>query len=545
LQVMLKWISDKVGGTDQNEYDKVLAASATDNHMTPSTVFDDPNEKTPFMALAYLYFITIASVLGLGILGLPVKLSQSGFTPFFGSYTVCFFMQLLSLFFLIEILQRCYSTIRVDSDMVSPSSSLIPSSASAVSFRSGSNDGIITGHSRLEEEDTIDLAQDNGTIYSTSIMISYGLAASMAYGKLIGVSMHYIILPLIVTFSLIVVFGAKVLQHIITVFTFAKGSLLIVIVLITGVVAQHVQLHISNDWAYVGRSFLISTVALGGAAGVIPVVFPKIKFNRREMMKCYAAVGSGLTTVYVLNVFWCWFLLRIIPQMPIPDDPSYPNLYDAGNHQEIATIPLMDVIKTSYPQYLWIATCVDIFIVVSITISFITMGTGYKQTIDGFSVSWRKKSLQSYDSTDDSEDEFKERSCGSNIKRKIQSNINGFNQLLDSKEGQSLDGLSIRFRIREFILYFIAFGFILMVAMLNPKGFLVVMEVGASLGLNLQSGLFMVWMLIRSRKQYSHYPIPLPLHRSLYSTRHIVLIYFTFAVLYDVYEVIMKIVAAA
>lgn len=47
---------------------------------------------------------------------------------------------------------------------------------------------------------------------------------------------------------------------------------------------------------------------------------------------------------------------------------------------EISTIPLAQVINRSFPSMSWIATFVDIFIMVSITVSFIAVGAGYKVT---------------------------------------------------------------------------------------------------------------------------------------------------------------------
>ena len=44
-------------------------------------------------AAANCFFITVASILGTGILGLPVKLGKSGFWPFFALFVVCLLMQ--------------------------------------------------------------------------------------------------------------------------------------------------------------------------------------------------------------------------------------------------------------------------------------------------------------------------------------------------------------------------------------------------------------------------------------------------------------------
>lgn len=65
---------------------------------------------------------------------------------------------------------------------------------------------------------------------------------------------------------------------------------------------------------------VIFIVALGGAANVIPVLFGKLHFTKPSMIKMMCAVAAGLTTVYALNIAWCYYLLRIIPQLG--DEPS-------------------------------------------------------------------------------------------------------------------------------------------------------------------------------------------------------------------------------
>jgi len=645
---------------------------------------DGNAEKTPLLTLAYLYFIVIASVLGTGILALPVKLAHSGFTPFVASYTLCYVMQLLSIFFLIEVLQRIYSIIRSNSTIPSTfddvdSPSLKESSKYLIQQQQQSqnaneyeitmeplnsnfdNSNPLTGGGsgstadennsassspRLDDTDHDEISlnssaatydkptsgnlnkddddddnietNDHESSHNTTpnlhiiglkflgpisysififsvllhfcaTLISYGLAGSEAYAQLFNIDHQYIILPVVVVFACIVIFGSNVLQHIITFFTFGKGTLLATIVFITGIISHQVETDIDNNWNYIGKSFLISTVALGGASSVLPSVFNKIVFSKREMMKCYIVVGSALTTIYVLNITWCWFLLGIIPQLPNPNDPQMPSLDAAAQAGSIATIPLMKMVKLYYPQFLWITRLIDIFIVVSITISFITVGNGFKHTLDGFATTWRTKSLQnsfheeslrnsslkSYDNDEDYIDEsLNSNSNGDNYQQQhgnenyfglwgqikkhfnnvkywfkyqyqkllqfIRGKVYSLNQFIDSKEGQSTieNGNNIRIPVREFIFYSIFFGFILLIALLNPSGFLAVMEGGTSLGLNLQTGTFMVMMLAFSRNNYENYNIPLPVHDILFKLRHAVFCYFTFAVLYDFYVIL-------
>ncbi|EGG22399.1 hypothetical protein DFA_04518 [Cavenderia fasciculata] len=749
------------GGDDS--YNRIrLELEIEENVVGPhsTAVFDSDTERTPVLVLVYLYFIVVASVLGTGILAIPVKLAESGFDPFLASYTLCYVMQVLSTFFLIEILQRVYSIIRINSnqeikskfeqcvtdnnnhnrifkngggssigivigddendelelqDMSKESSTVIghhhhhslssphgDGSTSPPSAAAGTTSNATTPITRkrtstpplggggeeegegMEEEEVVPLNQwtipASGTVPSspiqtsssaasleteatpnlhylgskflgkyshtvfifsvilhfTSVLISYGLAGSEAYGQLFKVDHSYLIVPVIIIFTCIIIFGSEALQHIITLFTFGKGTLLVVIVFITGIISNSVEHEISNNWFDIGKSFLISTVALGGSVSVLPIVFPKLVFSKKEMKKCYLTVFSSLTTVYILNIIWCWFLLRIIPQLPDPNNPSYPSLLEAEKKGQIATIPLMGVVEQFYPEFLWIARITDIFIVISISISFITVGTGFKHTLDGFSHSWRKSSLQKSstnkkhqhqqkqsllsmsssvehssvsDNMSDNNNniilghsqtqEMEDIDLGSSqqqqmvdhpkllglvykTKSKLSDLFNTLNQKIDSRENRNnqqhpnlhnssgsghspIDQLDesetsgeIRMKeetttmatttkqhinIREYTLYIVGFGFILLVAILNPRGFLMVMENGTSLGLNLQAGLFVVMMLNFSRSHYHHYPIPLPIPQRVYQARYIVFVYFTFAVFYDFYLILKHLIA--
>jgi hypothetical protein len=85
-------------------------------------------------------------------------------------------------------------------------------------------------------------------------------------------------------------------------------------------VAAEVNLPIADDWRYVGRPFLIGTVAMGGAVNILPVVFGKVKFRRRDMIIFTCVVIGGLFFVWILNIFWCYFLLKTIPQVEDPNE---------------------------------------------------------------------------------------------------------------------------------------------------------------------------------------------------------------------------------
>jgi hypothetical protein len=65
-------------------------------------------------------------------------------------------------------------------------------------------------------------------------------------------------------------------------------------VVVTALVGYEVNLSISTDWRYVGKPFLIGTVALGGAINILPVVFAKIALKRRDIILFIVAAISTL-----------------------------------------------------------------------------------------------------------------------------------------------------------------------------------------------------------------------------------------------------------
>ncbi|KAF6021832.1 hypothetical protein EB796_019859 [Bugula neritina] len=52
------------------------------------------------------YFLTIAYMLGTGILGLPVTLARAGLTPFLLMLTICLIAQIISIILVTDTLQK-------------------------------------------------------------------------------------------------------------------------------------------------------------------------------------------------------------------------------------------------------------------------------------------------------------------------------------------------------------------------------------------------------------------------------------------------------
>jgi hypothetical protein len=175
---------------------------------------------------------------------------------------------------------------------------------------------------------------------------------------------------------------------------------------------------------------------------------------------------------------------------------------------------LADVIKQDYPQYAWASTIVDLFVLVSVTVSYVTMSSGTKHTLDGM--------------------------------------------IMDLSERYTV--ISQSPNKYRFGMYALNFGCVLLVALLNPSGFLMIMEVFTSLALNLEAGVFVVIMLFVSNRltkanyapihdaeaasedastasKASHIPMPIGLWMRHFSWA--VVVYFLIACFYDVVTAIM------
>lgn len=226
------------------------------------------------------------------------------------------------------------------------------------------------------------LKKNNGNpIFSTgksvAILITYSLAGPTAYAQLFGVKdyMVYFISPFVIILSLVVIFGFRIIRQIITFATLGKGMMLVVMVALVGIVGFSMDIAPYDDWRYIGRPFLITTVALGGAMNTLPVIYAKLIPTRRNVRMFQLAAVSAIVICTLINITWVLFVLKIVPQEDTEDKPS---LHRSADRGEISTVPVIEIIDASFPQYKWLGLLVQIFIITSITVSFITMSSGLK-----------------------------------------------------------------------------------------------------------------------------------------------------------------------
>ncbi|XP_069753049.1 uncharacterized protein [Narcine bancroftii] len=517
------------------------------------------NEDGPWkLRLIYLqcYFISIACILGTGILGLPGTVAHSGLQPFLVSFIAGFFMQMLLIYLFVDLLQRCYLA-QVEAvkhfmmeriemqDVVDQDS--VPRSIEEEEEEE-----------EMEDADHVLLNQTNGVhrcekkpvpnlhilgvlflnkylsivfnilliLQFISIGISYILAGSEAFAELLQIRHIYVIPFFTWILSLGIILAQAIIRPITSILTLAKGTLLIITVIVIFVVGSEIHQEINNDFSCIGRPFLMGTVALGGVVNVMPMLFSEISQNRSQVLWFRRAVTGGLATCTVLNIFWCWAVLNIVPQtsvrkilydkhlnisMPVVHQMMhgyiivYSNISLEASEKagEIATVPLTKIIMEQYRKFTWVAWFTEIFITVSITVSFLVLGSAMKHTLEGWV------------------DSFWNRKC-ENLSEQCEMYLRRI----------KMNSLK---RMTQGLVCLLGFSVIFVVAQSNPKGFVVVLDEVASFALNLEAGLFIFLMVRNARSEpYKHIMVPLPVSPRIFPLHWLLPVYFLFAVGYDI-----------
>ncbi|XP_059143831.1 uncharacterized protein LOC131931145 isoform X2 [Physella acuta] len=508
--------------------------------------------KPDFVVNLQAYFVTIATILGTGILGLPVKLTQAGFYPFLISFLTDAVVQSLLIYFFTDVLQRAMAAQYQRKGEESIPLNTVIEEEFCIDSDDDDDDGQSNGaimRGKMQHIREVPLVQSPnlhmlGKLFLTcglqqtfdvliilqfiALLISYALAGSEAYAQLIGIEHIYVIPVFVWVLTLVILFGLQLIQPVISILTFLKGSLLLGTAGVTFYVGLQVARTISNDFSYLGAPFLMGTVALGGVCNIMPYTFEKVTFKKKQIFNYRLAVLLGLWTCVFLNILWCLAVLEIVPQtivmacMPqvvkgqmfsnTTSGHSAPSicrgdlsLESAEMKGEISTLPLTKLLQRDHPSLAWVAILVEIFIMVSITVSYLTVGSVLHHTLSGMVKSFfMKQHITSHRS-------------------KKQKQL--------PKEWLAKTGLS-----------FLAFVVVFVVAILDPQGFIDILEKLVSFSLNAEVGIFIFLMFLWSRRQnYQDLEIPLPMSKCSEYLIFIIPLFFNFAVFYDVYSTISEI----
>eukprot|EP00049_Salpingoeca_infusionum_P024728 m.16780 g.16780 ORF g.16780 m.16780 type:complete len:657 (+) comp7236_c0_seq1:141-2111(+) len=576
----------------------------------------------------FCFLISVATVLGTGILALPVKLADCGYAPFATVFTLTLMAQVSVVIFTVEVLQRArrrlrssqpssQNTGRCDSgetylieetqDDTSPNAdasmaihtaytsagpdadvhtdavalTLPPTHGPTHGVEHRQQDSTLTTNLQVNEEcedpstyssdadsesatqqGTIFVVEDDvaptettlhdlGRLYLTgalrvvfnisamlhfvSLLISYALAWCKALCQLVGCKEQQMISPMVFVFSTAIIVFSKQLQVVITALTFFKCIMLVVMISVVGYIGAQVDLGAHDaTWSAIGSPFLIGTLAIGGVVNVMPVLYGMVPNTAPAHRRFRSAVVSGIVVCWILNMLWAFFIVDAVPlDGPPPCHQDVSNgtisLTCSASHDEISTQPLVDVIDRKFPSLLWLGELVGSFILVSITVSYMTIGSAMKHMLDGQSRTHSPDGI--------SDDGTLYAKCWMCFPESARTEL-----------------------VQRLLYYLFWFTLVLIIAQVNPQGFLMVLEIFTSLSLNIEAGAGVCLLFYIARKQdmdikQSHpstaisdstynnavaavHPgnadaIPLPLSTHWARAWVPVALYFSFAVVYD------------
>lgn len=361
-------------------------------------------------------------------------------------------------------------------------------------------------------------------LHFVSILVSYSLAGTEAYAQLFNISdkFMYLITPFVLICTLVVVLGHHFMQYIITGFTLIKGTMLVVMVMLVGYAAGQINVQSTNSWQYIGRPFLIGTVALGGAMNTLPVIYAKMKPTRRNILVVQISSCLALFICYALNVLWCYFVLQIVPQKGETN-----SLEAAKKLGQISTGPVINIIEKDHPQYAWMAKLVSAFVTLSVTVSYVTMSSGMKHMLDGY-----VKTFHAWHTAASEEG-------NSRVLKYMLMIKTPFDKIRRFDQTKFLD------IFMQISLYVVTFGLVWLFAQVNYHAFFMFLEVFTSCALNLESGFFVAFMLFVSRKAINSKGYQLSVTLPSWFVQPAIWIvgaYFMFAVAYDFVYTVLRLV---
>lgn len=424
----------------------------------------DPPIYNEWHVLLIATLTSIATVIGSGILALPVTLYDTPVPVFILIFTIAMLAQIAVVCTIIELLQRAREK----------DAAKIP----ATSYDS------IQSIDRKPKASLFSIAEfylPNLTlryIYFTAtflcfitILVSYGLAGPQAVWQLLSAGAQaeappsFLLIAYWAVGTVAVVFFVNHLLGVFGSFTVLKGALFVAVVFIVVMLPQNSKVisiqQLFSDysgWAGVAAPFLMSCVALGGIANTTPVTFNLLPLNatRGQVARYRAAIVSAVIICYLLNIGWVLAVLQVVPRRAGEGKVSLTTAYQSG---QISTVPLIAMLYEGHAVQGWVLKAVELivemFIVVSTGVSFFVCAAGLKSFVDG---------------------------AADSIGAKV--------SLFADRRWS---------RIPRAIAYLLSFGSVLAIVVANPDGFISVLTRFTSFTVNLQAGLLMFVMLFYCR----------------------------------------------
>jgi len=343
------------------------------------------------------FSVCVATIIGLGILSLPVRMYSCGFLPFVVVFTACGLAQGIKLALTTELLQRVqYILIRQRQ-----SQRLDEAEQDMESIHMEENITIYASEGTRADRSIPDLHNMGVMLLHPAalalyflcvhlsypaLITAYAIGASEVYAALMGLDYEKLIPFFVIGLGLLVCLLGRKIEPFVVFMTFAKGTVLVLVILMTSGVGFKLFRASTMSWSKMGDPFMISTLALAGTTKVQPVLYQSLDGTPRQVRIFRNGCLTALMVCWLLNVLWTFVLLKIVPQFIEKDLPPLATLEGAYKEHQIGTITLIYFLKERYSSSLgWLGITVNVFISISVTVSFVVFCHGWNHVLDGMS----------------------------------------------------------------------------------------------------------------------------------------------------------------
>lgn len=428
---------------------------------------------------------SIATIIGTGILALPVTMFATSIPAFLFIFTVALIAQIAVVYAAVELMQR----VQKDDPSLHPQPSPVPEIATSGLLSSNRGEKRANESDNSKHPSLFALSRTYlpnvplRTLFNVctvafffSTIIRYGLAGPQALHQLLHPKL-YTSTPTVAlrgSFAFTGIFAvllfADALLPIFGALTVAKAALFFCVVVVVAFLPQSVvhtpffslifgrDVSSSQGISTAAVPFLMSTVALGGAVNTMPITYKLLPRNPSSdtMRRFRFAQVLALTFCYLLNVGWVLVVLRIVPRE---------TLQEAFRRGQISTIPLaaaLDVASATPSSSLSptlrsiITGIVQAFTLLSTAVCFFVNSAGCKSYLDGAAMY-------------------------------VTSNL------------ESQPRAARKIGATRLMLYVLAFGGIVLVIIADADAFIKVLTRVYGSAVSMQSGVLLLYMFVRSR----------------------------------------------
>jgi len=209
-------------------------------------------------------------------------------------------------------------------------------------------------------------------------IVNYSIAGPTSLAQLFGRKdlFFYTIAPFVFILAVFIIVTSECIRHIISVATMVKAGLLLLLIVIGGIIGTQINRISVPHWDQFLQPVLVAGVTMGGILNVYPVIYSKVRPTRRNILILLFSVIAGIIVCGIIVLVWTYFVLKIVPQTSAV--PTEPSLAKSLQYGEIATVPMIEVIQKYNVSMNWMGMLAQLFIITSITVSFVTYGTALK-----------------------------------------------------------------------------------------------------------------------------------------------------------------------